>query len=106
MTAGALVFIALMGAAWIALVWGWVAAIHLMGRYKRPGESQFNPLTGLRLWGRLFTPQGFGGAAEPDRRRILRILGVALGCFALAVIAFMAMGLDPTARPSSRLSPE
>jgi hypothetical protein len=48
----------------------------------------------------MFTPQGFGGAAEPDRRRILRILGVALGCFALAVIALMAMGLDPTARPA------
>lgn len=95
MTGSHLVFMTFMTLALLLMVAGYVRTLLFARRLRLLEDAAFNPLDGVRLWLRIFRPNGFGPDHEPARRGIVRLYALALAAFAVAVLLFLVLPVVP-----------
>jgi len=90
-----LIFITFMALALLLMVAAW-ARTRVFFRHQSPeGALGFDLVEGAKLWMRLLRRNGFGPDAEPLRRRVLRLYGLAIAVFAVAVGLFFVLPAVP-----------
>ncbi|WP_425088048.1 hypothetical protein [Stappia sp.] len=90
-----LIFTTVMTLALLLMVAAYIRTLLFIRRQKLLADASFNPLEGVRLWRRIFTPNGYGEAAEASRRGVARLYWLALAAFVIAVVLFFVLPAVP-----------
>ncbi len=90
-----LIFITFMALALLLLVAAWARTLVFFRHQSPEGALGFDLVEGGKLWLRLLRRNGFGPEAEPLRRRVIRLYGLAIAVFAFAVVLFYVLPAVP-----------
>lgn len=90
-----LIFITFMALALLLLVAAWTRTLVFFRHQSPEGAPGFDLVEAGKLWLRLLRRNGFGPEAEPLRRRVLRLYGLAVAAFAFAVVLFYVLPAVP-----------